>query len=144
MNTAQLRKWIRTMRDDQPAYCTVIVPAAGTSSRFGVQDKLMADLNGDTVLHTTLKALDATPEVMAIIVAIAAPPIPGSALTVFPIMLSVAGIPLDYYPVAIILGTVLGYFLPVLNGFCLQLEMVLIADKLDMIDRDVLREPAKD
>ena len=29
----------------------------------------MADLNGDTVLHTTLKALDATPEVMAIIVA---------------------------------------------------------------------------
>ena len=79
--------------------------------------------------------------IMAIIVGIAAPPIPGSALTVIPIMLSICNIPLDYYPVAIILGTILGYFLPLLNGFCLQLEMLIIADKLDMLDREVLRRP---
>lgn len=69
MNTAELRRLVRVLRDDRPARCTVIVPAAGTSSRFGREDKLLADLNGETVLHTTLKALNATPEIHAIVVA---------------------------------------------------------------------------
>ena len=82
--------------------------------------------------------------IMSIIIAIAAPPIPGSALTVMPIMLSICEIPLDYYPVAIILGTLLGYFLPLLNGFCLQLQMVLIARGLNMIDEDILKKPLEE
>lgn len=69
MNTADLRKLVRVLRDDCPARCTVIVPAAGTSSRFGKQNKLLADLNGETVLHATLKTLSATPEIHAIVVA---------------------------------------------------------------------------
>lgn len=82
--------------------------------------------------------------IMAVVIAIAAPPIPGSALTVIPIMLSICEIPLEYYPIAIILGTLVGYFLPLLNGYCLQLQMVLIANDLDMIDTDVLRKPVEE
>lgn len=78
---------------------------------------------------------------MAIIIAIAAPPIPGSALTVLPIAMSVCKIPADFYPVGIILGTVLGYFLPLLNGYCLQMHMLTVADELQMVDPEVLKKP---
>ncbi len=39
-------------------YCAALVPAAGTSSRMGGDDKLFACLNGVPVLALTLQALD--------------------------------------------------------------------------------------
>jgi len=74
--------------------------------------------------------------IVSVVIAIAAPPIPGSAFAVMPIIFSACGIPLDYYSVAIVLGTILGYFLPVLNGYALQLETIITAYKLDMIDKE--------
>lgn len=71
---------------------------------------------------------------IAIIVAIAAPPIPGSAITVLPIMMSVCNVPNEYFPIAVLLATVLGYFLPLFNGYSLQLELLLTAKKLQMIN----------
>lgn len=82
--------------------------------------------------------------VLAIIIGIAAPPIPGSALAVLPMMMSVSGIPQSVFPVAVILGTVLGYFLPLFNGYCLQLELLLTAKKLNMVDEEILRTPVED
>lgn len=78
---------------------------------------------------------------MGIIVAIAAPPIPGSALTVMPILMAICNIPGEYYPVAIIAGTLLGYFLPVLNGYCLQLQLLIIAKGLNMVNTETLHKP---
>lgn len=75
---------------------------------------------------------------VAVIIAIAAPPIPGSAFAVLPLLFSTCGIPLDVYPLAIILGTILGYLLPALNGFCLQLELLMAAHKLGKLDKNVL------
>lgn len=80
---------------------------------------------------------------MSCIVAIAAPPIPGSAITVLPILLSVVVLPNAMFPIAVLLATFLGYFLPLLNGYCLQLELLLTAKKLNMVDEEVLRKPMK-
>jgi Na+/H+-dicarboxylate symporter len=71
--------------------------------------------------------------VLGVILAIAAPPIPGSGILMIPILFSSMGIGQDYISIAIILVTVLGYFMPAANGYCLQLELLLLGKKLDMI-----------
>lgn len=80
--------------------------------------------------------------IIAIILAIAAPPIPGSAFAVMPILFTACGIPQDLYSIAIVLGTIIGYFLPAFNGFLLQLEMILAGKKLDLIDMNKLKDPS--
>ena len=69
------------------------------------------------------------------IVAIAAPPIPGSALAVMPIIFTACGIPGDLYPLAIVLGTIIGYLLPAFNCYCLQLKILISAYRLDLVDK---------
>ncbi len=49
------------------SFCTVVVAAAGASSRMG-EDKLLLPLGGKTVLETTLLALNASPAVDEIVV----------------------------------------------------------------------------
>ena len=50
-------------------FCTMIVPAAGSSARMGGGDKLMMELEGVPVLVRTLRALDAAHLVDEIIIA---------------------------------------------------------------------------
>lgn len=57
------------LQDDTRPFCTVIVPAAGTSSRMGGENKLMMQLCGVPVLMRTLQAIDAAELVSEIIVA---------------------------------------------------------------------------
>ncbi len=92
----------------------------------------IADLSGVPINGLSLVKI----AVISVVVAIAAPPIPGSAFAVMPIIFSTCSIPLTYYSLAIILGTVLGYFLPVLNGYALQLETIITAYKLGQIDME--------
>lgn len=66
---------------------------------------------------------------VSIIVAIAAPPIPGSAFAVLPILFSACGTDLSMMPLAVIVGSTVGYLLPAMNGFCLQLELLMTAVK---------------
>ena len=82
--------------------------------------------------------------IVSVILAIAAPPIPGSAFAVLPIMFTACGIPESVYPLAIVMGTIIGYFLPALNGFLLQLQLLLIAVKMDKADLEKLRAPVKE
>lgn len=74
--------------------------------------------------------------ILAIILAIAAPPIPGSGILMIPIIFSAMGMGQDYISIAIILVTVLGYFMPAANGYCLQLELLLLGKQLDMIKQE--------
>ena len=76
---------------------------------------------------------------ISIIVAIAAPPIPGSACAVMPIIFSSCGIPNEVFPLAIIMATFIGYLLPAINGYCLQLELLMAAKKLGMVDMERLK-----
>lgn len=57
------------LQDNTRPFCTVIVPAAGTSSRMGGENKLMMELCGVPVLVRTLQAIDAAELVNEIIVA---------------------------------------------------------------------------
>ena len=66
---------------------------------------------------------------VAVIVAIAAPPIPGSAFAVLPILFSACGTDLSMMPLAVIVGSTVGYLLPAMNGYCLQLELLMTAVK---------------
>lgn len=77
---------------------------------------------------------------VSIILAIAAPPIPGSAFVVLPIIFAACGISQEAFPIAIIYSTIVGYFLPAINGFDLQLEVLMCAKKLGLVDEEKLRK----
>ena len=51
---------IRRIQDKTRPFCTAIIPAAGSSTRMGGQDKLLTDLCGAPVLMRTLCAIDRT------------------------------------------------------------------------------------
>ncbi len=76
--------------------------------------------------------------VVSIIVAIAAPPIPGSAFAVMPIIFAACSVPSSMYPLAVVLGTVIGYLLPAFNCYCLQVKILISAYKLNLIDKEVM------
>ncbi len=75
---------------------------------------------------------------VATVIAIAAPPIPGSAFAVMPILFSACGTDLSMMPLAVIVASTVGYFLPAMNGYCLQLELLMTAWKSDMADKSIL------
>lgn len=60
---------VRKLQDDIRPFCTAIIPAAGSSSRMGGDNKLMMDLCGEPVLLRTLQAIDAAELVSEIVVA---------------------------------------------------------------------------
>lgn len=60
---------LRRVQDQTRPFCTAIVPAAGSSTRMGGEDKLMHELCGAPVLMRTLCAIDRTELVDEIIVA---------------------------------------------------------------------------
>ena len=49
-------------------HCACVVAAAGSSTRMGAVDKLLADLNGEPVILRTLRALSASPYIHEITV----------------------------------------------------------------------------
>ena len=81
---------------------------------------------------------------VATIIAIAAPPIPGSAFAVMPILFSVCGTDLSMMPLAVIVASTVGYLLPAMNGFCLQLELLMTAWKSDMLDKEKINSVSLD
>ena len=72
---------------------------------------------------------------VAVIVDIAAPPIPGAAITVLPILFSACGVDVSMMPLAVLVASTLGYLLPAMNGYCLQLELLMSAWKSDRINK---------
>jgi len=94
------------------------------------------ELAGITVTMATLIKV----VIVSIVVAIAAPPIPGSALAVMPIGFAACGIPNDIYPIAVVIGTIVGYFLPAFNCYCLQHKILVTGYKLGKVNLDALRK----
>ena len=75
---------IRRIQDKTRPFCTAIIPAAGSSTRMGGQDKLLTDLCGAPVLMRTLCAIDRTELVDEIIVATRAQSVLAAALEANP------------------------------------------------------------
>lgn len=55
-------------KEDRIPYCAAIVPAAGSSSRMGGDDKIMLSLQGVPVIIHTLRALEFNPYIQEIVV----------------------------------------------------------------------------
>ena len=72
---------------------------------------------------------------VSVVVAIAAPPIPGSGFTVMPVIFSALGVDTGLMPLAVIVVSTVGYLLPAMNGFCLQEEILMVAWKSRMVRR---------
>lgn len=96
----------------------------------------MAEIYGVTVSPVWL----ATACLITIVLAVAAPPIPGGALTCYTILFVQLKIPMEAVAVTIALNVILEFITTAVNLFCLQAELVELAAGLDMLDVRRLRE----
>ena len=75
---------------------------------------------------------------VSVVLAVATPPVPGGGITALTIFFMQLNFPMELISTYIILDIILDFIITAANVFCLQLELVLLADKLEMIDDDVL------
>ena len=76
----------------------------------------------------------------AVILAIASPPIPGGTLTCYTILFAQLGLPEEAIVVALTLNVLLDFVATGMNMFCLQLEILLQARRLKMVNEKVLHK----
>lgn len=81
--------------------------------------------------------------ILDIVLAVAAPPIPGGALTCYTILFVQLKIPMEAIAVTIALNVILEFFTTAVDLFCLQAELVQLAASLDLLDIKRLREKKK-
>lgn len=74
------------------------------------------------------------------LLAIAAPPVPGGSLTCYTVLLTQLGIPVEAVGLAVAGNVLLDFFMTSCGLACLQSELMLSADKLGMLDRERLIE----
>lgn len=108
----------------------------GASVMFLAVGFCMAEIYGVTVSPAWL----ATACLIAIVLAVAAPPIPGGALTCYTILFVQLKIPMEAVAVTIALNVILEFIATAVNLFCLQADLVELAAGLDMLDVRKLRE----
>ncbi len=77
--------------------------------------------------------------IISVVLAIAAPPVPGAALTCYTILFTQLGIPADAVAVVIALNVILEFVTTAVNVFCLQTELVELSGSLQTLDAEKLR-----
>lgn len=108
----------------------------GVSVMFLAVGFSMAEIYGVTVSPVWF----VTACLIAAVLAVAAPPIPGGALTCYTILFVQLKIPMEAIAVTIALNVILEFVTTAVNLFCLQTELVELAAGLDMLDVRRLRE----
>ena len=81
--------------------------------------------------------------IISVVLAIAAPSVPGAALTCYTILFMQLGIPSEAVAVVITLNVILEFFTTAVNLFCLQTELVELSGSLKVLDVDCLRKKQK-
>ena len=76
----------------------------------------------------------------AVLLAIAAPPIPGGSLTCYTVLLTQLGIPEEAIGLAVAGNVILDFFMTACAISCLQSELMLSSNKLGMLDREKLKK----
>lgn len=76
--------------------------------------------------------------IIALVLAIAAPPVPGGFAACITILITQLGIPEAAIPIVIALSMFLDFFCTATNLFCLQAELTELAGGLDMLDTEIL------
>jgi len=95
----------------------------------------MAEVYGTSISPTWLITL----MLISVILAVAAPPVPGGALTCYTILFMQLNIPAEALAITIALNVVLEFAATGVNLLCLQTELVELAGALDMLDIEKLR-----
>lgn len=77
--------------------------------------------------------------IIALVLAIAAPPVPGGFAVCVTILVTQLGIPEAAIPIVIAISMILDFPCTATNLFCLQAELTDLAGGLDMLDTEILR-----
>lgn len=96
--------------------------------------------NDSVIGSTALKPMLVNLFIIALILAIAAPPVPGGFAACNTILITQLGIPEAAIPIVIAMSVILDFPCTATNLFCLQAELTELAGNLDMLDMDVLRK----
>jgi Na+/H+-dicarboxylate symporter len=80
--------------------------------------------------------------VMAVVVFVATPPVPGANLLAYVVLFSTLGIPDDALLDAMIFDIIFGIFAGAANQAMLQLEMITQANRFGLLDKEALRRAA--
>ena len=75
---------------------------------------------------------------LVLIIAIAAPPVPGGALTCYTILICGLNLPAEAITIAVAMNVVMEFVATGVNLFCLQLDLVELAGSLKMLDEKTL------
>lgn len=75
---------------------------------------------------------------ISVILAIAAPPVPGGGLSCFALIIAQMGLPAESLALFCTLNIIPDFICTASNLSCLQLELTDLADSLDMLDREKL------
>lgn len=89
------------------------------------------DVDTDTIWYTSAI-------IMAVVVFVATPPVPGANLLAYVVLFSTLGIPRDALLDAMVFDIIFGIFAAAANQTMLQLEMLYQANRLGLVDRDLL------
>lgn len=76
---------------------------------------------------------------IAVVLAVAAPPVPGGALTCYTMLFTQLNVPAEAITIAITLNIIMDFLATAVNILCLQTELVELAGGLDMLDVEALR-----
>ncbi len=76
--------------------------------------------------------------IVVALLALSAPPVPGGALTCYTVMFTQLSIPLEAVALAVAVNSVIDFIMTANNLTCLQVETVLTAGRLGMLERDIL------
>ena len=77
--------------------------------------------------------------VIAVVLAIASPPIPGGALTCYSIIITQMGVPADAIAVCVTMDVVFDFLETGVNLFCLETQLAEVAGKLNLLNTDIFR-----
>lgn len=112
-----------------------VVFMPGASVIFLSAGLCMAEVYGVPISPTWLiSAL-----LITVVLAVAAPPVPGGALTCYTMLFLQLDIPSEAVAITIALNVILEFFGTAVDLFCLQAELVELAGSLDRLDVETLR-----
>ncbi len=100
----------------------------------------MAEVYGVTISPSWLL----TALFITAVLAIAAPPVPGSALTCYTLLFVQLGVPAEAVAITTALNVVLEFTSTAVNLFGLQMALTLVGNSLDMLDADALRRDGRE
>ena len=113
-----------------------VVFMPGFSILYFVMGICMAEIYGVKISPVWL----ITALIIAVVLAVATPPIPGGALACYTILLLQLEIPAQAIAIAVAINVILDFFATAVDLFCLEAELTELAGDLEMLDVEKIRK----